>query len=140
MFAVGIEEGFTAPVVVDWSTSPGTASDEDYTPVGGEITFDPNGPFSYAVSVQTLGDCLVEPDEDFYVNLSGNHSPGGAPSQILIGQAMGRIVDAPCTAEFPETMVLQGTADIVDDVSWVDFGSTTPSDETNREGRQEREA
>ena len=77
--------GFT--VSVSYATADGTATAPiDYTPAAGMLTFPP-GTSSQTVPVQVVGDTLVEPDETFFLNLSGpvNASLGDAQGVGTIG-------------------------------------------------------
>jgi len=72
--------GFTASV--NYATADGTATaGADYTTAAGTATFTP-GSSSQTVDVQVLGDTLVEPDETFFVNLTG-------PTNASLGDAQG---------------------------------------------------
>jgi hypothetical protein len=56
---------------VNWATSPGTASAGiDYTTASGTLTFSA-GQTTATITVRVSGDRTAEPDEDFFVTLSG---------------------------------------------------------------------
>jgi hypothetical protein len=86
-------------ITVDFATADGTATtaDGDYVANAGTIAFSP-GDTSGNVSVSVNGDTNVEPDENFFVNLS---NPTNAT--IADGQGEGTILnddlspDQPCT-------------------------------------------
>jgi hypothetical protein len=60
----------TGTVVVNWSTSDGTATaGSDYTAASGQVTFTPGGSNTQTITVNVLGDTTVEPNETLYVNL-----------------------------------------------------------------------
>ena len=73
----------TAPADVHWSTAPGTAAEgEDFAAANGDLHFEP-GETTKTVTVEVVGDTVIEPDEDFVVNLS---SPSGARRDLPAGQ------------------------------------------------------
>jgi len=75
-------------VSVQYSTAPGTAtSPQDYTAVSGTLTFTP-GQTTRTVSVDVIGDLVLEPDETFSLNLS---SPVNAT--IADGQGIATILN-----------------------------------------------
>jgi len=82
-FEVTLSYATDVPVTVDFDTTDGTATttDSDYTAASGTLTFAP-GVTSQTITILVNGDLIVEPDEDFSVNLS---NPTNA--QIGFGQA-----------------------------------------------------
>ena len=86
-FTVSLSTPSIYTVGVSYVTANGTATaDSDYTAAAGALSFPP-GTTSQPVSVQVLGDILIEPDESFYVNLTGptNGTLGDAQGQGTIG-------------------------------------------------------
>ncbi len=74
-FTVSLSAPQAAPVTVDFATADGPAPDGatapgDYTSNSGTVTF-AAGVTSQTVTVQVNGDATVEPNETFFVNLSG---------------------------------------------------------------------
>ncbi len=71
-FAVTLSHAGTNTVSVDYATADGTATagGDDYTPASGTLTFAP-GEREKFIHIDVLGDDVVEPDETFVVNLSG---------------------------------------------------------------------
>lgn len=69
---VSLSAASTESVSVNVSTHDGTATsaDGDYQPVSGALTFAP-GERTRSVEVPVLGDRAVEPDEAFFVRVSG---------------------------------------------------------------------
>jgi Ca2+-binding RTX toxin-like protein len=98
-FTVSLSNPSFQTITVDYATADGTATvaDNDYLPAAGTVTFLP-GDTSENVTVTVSGDTNIEPDEDFFVNLS---NPVNA--SIADGQGEGTIVNddlnpnAPCT-------------------------------------------
>ena len=85
-FTVQLSVATTASVRVNFATANGTASaGSDYTTAAGTLVFGP-GETSRTVSVTVNGDRLREPDESFFVNLSG--ADGGT---VFDGQGTGTI-------------------------------------------------
>ncbi len=76
-------------VTVDWATADGTAiAGSDYIAASGTLTFEAIGSMNRTLTVQVIGDTLIEPDETFYVELSN-------PTNATLGtpRASGRILD-----------------------------------------------
>ncbi|MFN6441614.1 MAG: Calx-beta domain-containing protein [Nostoc sp. DedSLP01] len=71
-FAVTLSNQFSQQVIVNYSTSDGTAkvSDSDYISALGTIIFQPSET-SKVISIGVKGDIKVETDEIFYVNIYG---------------------------------------------------------------------
>ncbi len=98
-FTVSLSNPSFQTITVDYATADGTATvaDGDYLPASGTVTFLP-GDTSEDVTVTVNGDTKIEPDEDFFVNLS---NPVNAT--IADGQGEGTIVNddlspnVPCT-------------------------------------------
>jgi hypothetical protein len=87
---------YYGPLTVDYATSDGTATGgADYVATSGTLTFDT--PSEQTITVTTLSDAEVEPDETFFVNLSNpqNISPTGQGGQPVIvdDQGVGTIRD-----------------------------------------------
>jgi chitinase len=88
VFTVTLSQAATTPVSVGYTTGNGTAiAGRDYASVVGTLTF-AAGETAKTVSVDILGDSLVETNETFSLSLS---SPAGAT--IARGQATGTIVN-----------------------------------------------
>jgi chitinase len=87
-FTLTLSSTSELPVTVDYNTADGMATslDGDYEAGSGTLTFAP-GVTSQIITVQVNGDATVEPDEDFFVNLS---NPTNA--QIGYSQGSGTIV------------------------------------------------
>jgi hypothetical protein len=82
-FTVTLSSASDKTVRVNYATANGTAlAGSDFTATSGTLTFNP-GQTSQTVSVVLLGDTAVEPDEMFFVNLSG-------ASEATIGDSQGR--------------------------------------------------
>jgi subtilisin family serine protease len=88
-FTVSLSPASSDTVTVNYAMADGSAgSGSDYTSQTGTLTFDP-GQTSQTITVDVSGDTAYEPNETFFVNLSG--ATGGA----VIGdsQAVGTIVN-----------------------------------------------
>lgn len=88
VFAVTRSGSTTSSVSVNFATANGTALGTDYFAVTGTLTFAP-GETSKTISVVAKTNLAVEPDEVFYVNLSG--ATGGAT--VTDSQGAGTIYD-----------------------------------------------
>lgn len=86
-FLVTLSPASGQTVTVSYATAPNTASNTDFVPVSGTVTFAP-GETSTNVVVQYVGDRLAEDDEAFLINLS---NPGNVT--IADAQAIAAIVD-----------------------------------------------
>jgi subtilisin family serine protease len=70
-FAVTLSSASTSSVTVNYATANGTATVvSDYNSSSGSLSFAP-GETAKTISVVILGDLAVEPNETFFVNLSG---------------------------------------------------------------------
>jgi large repetitive protein len=70
VFNVVLNRPAATPVSVNFTTADGTAqAGSDYRSTSGSVTFNP-GQTTQPISVQVIGDSLVEPDETFQVNLT----------------------------------------------------------------------
>ncbi|MBL8107785.1 MAG: hypothetical protein JNJ72_19615, partial [Anaerolineales bacterium] len=87
-FAVTLSPASTGPVTVKYATANGTAvAGSDYATASGTLTF-AVGQTAKTVTVNVLGNTVVEPNETFFVNLSG-----ATGATILDGQGQGTIVN-----------------------------------------------
>jgi Ca2+-binding RTX toxin-like protein len=55
---------------VEYATTDGTATGEDYLGASGVLTFTAGGPSQYTIEVQIVGDSIVEENETFVLTLS----------------------------------------------------------------------
>ncbi|MBP6770184.1 MAG: cellulose binding domain-containing protein [Reyranella sp.] len=106
VFTVTLSQPATGPVSVGYTTVNGTAiAGQDYASVVGTLTF-AAGETARTVSVDILGDTLVETNETFSLSLS---SPTGAT--IARGQATGTIVNDDIDAQ-PDALPAISIADL----------------------------
>ena len=89
VFTVSLSCASTKTVSVNYATADGTAktSSHDYVKTSGKLSFAP-GVTSATVAVPVLSDNLVEPNETFYVKLSGQTN-----ATIKVGTGVGTITD-----------------------------------------------
>src|SRR5262249_40034005 len=75
VFTVSLSAAYDAPVTVRFSTSDGSATvaNNDYTPTSGTLTFAPSQTTA-TITIYVIGDRRAEPNESFFVNLSGRSS------------------------------------------------------------------
>jgi len=110
-FTVTLSQASGYTVTVDYATGDGTAvAGVDYTTTTGTLTFTP-GQTSKTISVPVIGETMDEPDETFYVNLSGATRATIADSQ---GRGTIRDNDAPPTLSINDVTVTEGTGPTVD--------------------------
>ncbi len=72
-FTVSLTNASSQAITVTWQTTDNTAAaGSDYVAGGPTVlTFSPGAPLTQTVTVQVNGDTIDEPDETFFVNLSG---------------------------------------------------------------------
>lgn len=89
-FTVTLSAAYDQTVTVNYATADGTATtaDNDYLAAFGTLTFAP-GETSKTFTVEVIGDTTPEPDEHFYVNLSG----ASANAWIANAYSFGGILD-----------------------------------------------
>jgi hypothetical protein len=87
-FVVTLSATYDAAVAMSFATQDGTATtgNNDYLAGSGMLTFAP-GDTSETITVVVKGDLLVEPDENFFVNLSDS-----ASAILADGQGFGAIL------------------------------------------------
>lgn len=68
-FSVSLSAATTNDVSADFTTLDGEADDTDFTPISGQITISA-GATSTNISIDILGDTVIEPDEAFTVELT----------------------------------------------------------------------
>jgi len=83
VFTVSLSNPSQSTTIVTFATADGTATaaNNDYVPNSGTIVFAPHQT-TQTISVSVNGDFVVEPDEDFFVNLSN-------PTNAVIGDGQG---------------------------------------------------
>ena len=87
-FTISLSQATTVPVSVSYATANGTAvAPGDYAADSGVLTFNA-GETAKSVTVGVVGDTTVEPDETFYVNLSG-----ASGATIADAEGQGRILN-----------------------------------------------
>src|SRR5262245_32994435 len=87
-FSVTLSEPATETVTVNYQTANGSAmAGNDYVAAAGTLTFVP-GETSKTFYIQFIGDNKNEPDETFFVNLSG-----AINADIVDGQGVGTIIN-----------------------------------------------
>jgi uncharacterized repeat protein (TIGR01451 family) len=83
LFTITLSSAGSQAITVDFATADGTATaGTDYQTASGTLTFKP-GETTKQVTVPVNGDILVEPDENFFVNLSG-------ATNAVLGDPQGR--------------------------------------------------
>ena len=104
-FSVTLDGTLTLPVTVDYATRDYSAlAGEDYVAASGTLTFDP-GQTSKTINVEVLGDTKVEPDEEFFVELSNPNNAG-----ITSAQAMGKIKQDDLEIKIADGQVAEGNS------------------------------
>jgi hypothetical protein len=111
------------PISVRYATANGTAlAGADYTAKSGTITL-PAGATTATISVPTIGDLIVEPDEHFLLNL---FDPVHAV--LVQDQAVGRILDNDAGLSIDDISVNEGHSGVVDAVFTVSLSAASPVD------------
>jgi subtilisin family serine protease len=89
VFTVSLSAASLSTLTVNYATANSNATaGSDYTAASNTLTFSP-GVTSQSIAIAIIGDTVVEPNETFFVNLSG--ASGGA--QIADSQGVGTIVN-----------------------------------------------
>jgi len=124
-FTVSLSAPSGKTVLADYSTADGTArvADGDYAESSGTLTFRP-GATSRTVSVPVNSDAVSEPDEDFFLDLSG-----ALNATLADGQGEGTVKDAPPPADTtaPDTRIDKGPSGLVNSRS-ASFEFSSPDD------------
>jgi outer membrane protein assembly factor BamB len=101
VFPVALSNPSAFPVSANWATVNGSASSPaDYAAGSGNVNFSP-GVVSQNVTVQVVGDVVAEPNEFFYVDLSG-----ASGATVLKGRGVGTIRDDDATNPPPTHLVV----------------------------------
>ena len=105
-FTVTLSAATTFPVTVKYQTANGTAvAGGDYTALPlSTLTFNP-GETRKTVTVAVLGDTAQEPDETFFVNLSG-----AVNATIADAQAVGTILNDDATIAIADVSLREGNS------------------------------
>lgn len=87
-FTVSLLNAATAPVSVSWATANGTAiAPSDYVAASGTVPF-ATGQKSKTIGIRVKGNTILEPHEDFHVNLSN-----ASGALIAVGQGTCTIIN-----------------------------------------------
>lgn len=91
-FPVMLNRPSNVPLTVNYATADGSATvaNADYQPRSGQLTI-PANTLGATISVPVIGDIVVEPDEQFYVNLSG--VSGNLSARLADSQGVGTIIN-----------------------------------------------
>ena len=104
-FTVTLDGTLTLPVTVDYATRDYSAlAGQDYVATSGTLTFDP-AQTSKTISVEILGDTTVEPDEEFFVQLSNPNNAG-----ITTAEALGKIKQDDIEIKLADGQVAEGNS------------------------------
>lgn len=113
VFTVSASNSTIEEYTVTYTTIAGNATaGVDYLPVSGTLTFTPDGPLTQTVTVQVVGDLLIEESETFRLVLS---EPTG-PASLGIAEAFGVILNDDVEVSIGDVLINegnQGTRDAV---------------------------
>jgi hypothetical protein len=72
-FTVTLSAAYSKPITVSFTTADGTATtaDNDYVAKSGTVTFNPGDPLTQSITITVNGDRRGEPNETFFVKLTG---------------------------------------------------------------------
>ena len=94
-FTVTLDAEVDTPVLVDFATADGSAEDQnldgDYYSAAGTLSFAGQAGEQQTITVNVAGDDVLEPNEDFFVNLTGI-AAGGRNVTFADNQGRGRIL------------------------------------------------
>ena len=106
VFTITLAGALAVPVTVGFATTNGTALDgADYVAQSGTVTFAPGGPTQQTVTIQVVGEELVESDETFLVKLSNPVNAG-----LIRSQATGTIKNDDVDVSIDDVTVVEGDA------------------------------
>jgi hypothetical protein len=104
-FTVTLKHGGAQAVTVNYATADSSAlAGSDYQATSGTLVFQP-GQTTQTITVLIKGDLIDEPDQQFFVNLSG-----ASGADLVDGQGVGTIVDndPPPTLKISDASVTEG--------------------------------
>jgi len=100
-FQFSVTISSSANATVNFATANGTATaGSDYVPAAGTLTFTSGGPTTQFITVHVIGDTAIEPDETFFVNLSG-----AVGATIAAGPGVGTILNDDGATPRPTTPI-----------------------------------
>jgi len=150
LFNVTLSAVYPLTVTVDYATGGGPATPGvDYTPVSGTLTFAP-GETLKTITVQVIGDALLESEEWFYVNLSspvnaaigdgqgaGSIQNDDTPPVVSIGDvSMSEGNSGPTVFDFAVSLSTASTSTVSVGYTTADGTASAPSDYTALSGTQ----
>lgn len=107
-FSVTLSAAYDAPVTVSFNTADGSATaGSDYVATSGTLTFAP-GQTSLPVTVAVKGDLLAEPEEYFYVQLSGATNGNVGNYNLAYGVILDD--DTPPTISIGDASIVEGNS------------------------------
>lgn len=113
---ISLSQPSTLPVTVNYATTDGsaTAVTTDYVRNSGTLTFAP-GQTSQTITVRSRRDALIEPTENFFVNLSSptNATIGDGQSQIVVVDGNGGVPGPTLSISDVSTVEGNGTLNVV---------------------------
>jgi hypothetical protein len=129
VFTLTLSAATTAPVSVDFATADQTAlAASDYNGISGSVVFAP-GDTEQTVTVQVIGDALVEPNETFVVNLTN-----GVGANVTDSQGLGTITNDDSvvvpTVTIADVSIVEGNAGTTNLVFTVTLSAPSASNVT----------
>ncbi len=126
VFTVSVSGFVTKPTIVAFSTVDGTATaspGDDYVAQSGTLTFQPGGPTTMLITVQVVGDTVVEPDETYFVQLSS------VANEVLgRAQAVGTILNDDIDVSINDITATQLKSGTTNAVFTISANGTVPFD------------
>ena len=111
VFTVSFSGNASLPVTVAYATANATAVvAADYIATSGTLTFLPGGPTVQTITVQVVGDTIVEPDETFLLNIDV------ANARAIRSRAVGTILNDDVDLSVGDVTVVEGNAGTVNAV------------------------
>lgn len=84
VFTVTLSAASGKTITINYSSANDSATaGEDYTAVNGTLTFSPGDPLTQTISITVQGDQDTEPDEQFFLNLTGTNG------NVTLGNSQG---------------------------------------------------
>ncbi|HID21913.1 MAG TPA: hypothetical protein EYP14_05875, partial [Planctomycetaceae bacterium] len=115
VFTVTLSAPSVETITVDYQTTDGTATvaDGDYQGTSGTLTFAP-GELQKTIAVTVFGDTTVEPNETFFVDLTGSRDSAGNAVPFAKNQGVGTIQNDETAISIGDVTLQEGDTGFTD--------------------------
>lgn len=126
VFSVSLSNIIAEDVTVSYTTVDVTAiAPDDYEAQSGALTFEAGGPLTQFVTVNVVGELLIEPNETFLLQITDISN-----ATLAAGQAVGTILNDDVVASIDDVELLEGNSGTRDMVFSVSLQGTLNIDAT----------